>query len=60
MSNVIKELTTWNMDTISVPDGYDLKDIPVLTRDNLIKVIDKQNEIIESLNILLDKRTKED
>lgn len=41
-----------DLETIDVPDGYDLKSIPDLTRDNLIAVIEKQNEIIDALNDL--------
>lgn len=51
----IEKLDTWDMDSIQVPDGYDMTSIPDLTRDNLIKVIDKQSEIIEALNNLLEK-----
>lgn len=54
MSKEIEKLDAWNMDAIILEnDCYDMTLTPDLTRDNLIKVIDKQNEIIEALNGLL-------
>lgn len=50
----IEKLSVYgDFQAISVPDGYDEKSIPDLTRDNLIAVIEKQNEIIDKLNEVL-------
>ena len=43
------------MDTIQAPDGYDLKSIPDITRDNIQTLIDKHNELVEVINMLCDK-----
>lgn len=56
MSKEIENIKYENMDVILEHDGYDIISTPDLTRDNLIKVIDKQNEIIEALNSLLADR----
>ncbi len=37
MPEPIKELSIYSLDTIQVPDGYDLKSVPDLTRGNLIE-----------------------
>ena len=49
---LIKELSPYDFETIAVPNGYDLKSIPDLTRDNLGTTIDKLNEVIERVNAL--------
>jgi len=52
-----EELTSWDFgDTIQVPDGYDLKTIPDLTRNNLQTLIDEHNNLVEVVNMLCDKR----
>jgi len=50
MPEPIKELGLYGLETIAVPDGYDHKSIPDLTRDNLGEVIDKLNEVIRRVN----------
>lgn len=55
--NKIEKLGWTDLDTISIPN-FDptvvtgRKSVPDLTRDNLIAVIHKQNEIIDFLNKL--------
>jgi hypothetical protein len=50
----IKVLTSYDFkDTISVPDGYDLKRIPDITRDNFQILIDEHNKMAELVNTLL-------
>jgi hypothetical protein len=52
-----KELLAWDFgDTIQVPDGYDMTDIPDITRDNFNKLIDEHNNLVEVVNMLCDKR----
>lgn len=51
-----KKLTSWDFqDTISVPDGYDLKSIPDLTRENFGILVDKHNELVEAFNALYEQ-----
>ena len=59
MPEPIQELTTWSLETITVPDGYDLTSEPDLTRGNLQAVIIKLNEVIIRLNMHT-HRTQED
>lgn len=48
---MIEKLSVYcDLESTQVPDGYDMKMIPDITRENLIKIIDKQNEIIDALN----------
>jgi hypothetical protein len=50
----IKVLTSYDFkDTISVPDGYDLKIIPDITRDNFQILIDEHNKMAEFVNSLV-------
>lgn len=41
------------LDTVMVPDGYDLKSVPECTIDNLTAIIEKQNQMIIALNALM-------
>ena len=51
-----EELTAWEFrDTIQIPDGYDMKSIPDLTRDNFQKLIEEHNNLVEVVNKLIDK-----
>ena len=51
-----KELNSWDFsDTIQVPDGYDMTDIPDITRNNFQKLIDEHNNLVEVVNLLLCK-----
>jgi len=43
-------------DVLRVPDGYDLKSIPDLTRDNFQYLIDEHNNLVEVINMICDKR----
>ncbi len=52
----LNELTDFNfVDTISIPDGYDLKYIPDLTRDNFNSLIEEHNRLVKVLNAVVDK-----
>lgn len=39
-------------DRIQVPDGYDLKSIPDMTRDNFQTLIDEHNNLVEAFNAM--------
>jgi len=42
-----KELNSWDFsDRIQVPDGYDLKTIPDMTRDNMQTLIEEHNHLV--------------
>jgi len=41
-------------DRIQIPDGYDMKSIPDLTRDNFQVLIDAHNELVEVVRYLSD------
>ena len=48
---MIEKLDENNLtDTVLVPKGYQLKNVALLTMDNLNDVIDKLNEVIQELN----------
>jgi len=48
-----EELTGWDFgDTIQVPDGYDMKSIPDLTRHNFQTLIDEHNNLVEAFNAM--------
>lgn len=51
----INRIETWDIKTINVPDGYDLKSMPDLTCKNLETIVDKINEIIDTLNNMNEK-----
>lgn len=47
------ELTAYNFtDTIQVPDGYDLKTIPDLTRGNFQQLIDEHNKLVRAIKLM--------
>ncbi len=49
----LKELSSYSFpDTLEVPDGYDLKTIPDITRDNFQLLIDEHNELVSAVNTL--------
>jgi hypothetical protein len=51
--NGIQELSTWNMpDTVSKPDGYDMKTLPEATADNMVIMMDKINQLVKEVNRL--------
>ena len=50
MTEPIKKLEIYDLETIAVPDGYDLTSVPDLTRGNLQRTIDKVNELVERVN----------
>ena len=48
-----KELIGWDFpDWIEVPDGYDMKNIPDLTRNNFNFLVDEYNNLVECFNKL--------
>ena len=50
------ELTDWDFpNTISVPDGYDITQEPDLTRANFNKLIEEHNNLVEVVNLLVDR-----
>ena len=51
----IEKHSLFNLDTVIVQDGYDLKSVPELTKDNLLSIIEKQNQIIIALNALMSR-----
>ena len=51
-----KILTDWEFpDTIRVPDGYDLKSIPDMTRDNFITLVREYNNLAGVIDMLCEK-----
>jgi len=49
----ISELTAWDMaDTVSIPDGYDHKQIPEATSANMEILMSKINELTGVVNQL--------
>lgn len=50
-----KQMDGWEFsDSIQVPDGYYMKSIPDLTRDNFNQLVDEYNNLADIINILLD------
>lgn len=51
-----QELTAWDFpDQLQVPDGYDMKSIPDLTRRNLEFLIEEHNKLVEFVSYMADK-----
>lgn len=51
----LKNISYWDMDTIQVPDGYDMRSIPDLTRDNIKILVDEHNELVNLVNKIVDR-----
>ena len=52
-----KELAHWDFPhTVPIPDGYDMRDIPDLTRDNFQVLIEEYNKLVEVVNLLCQKQ----
>jgi len=50
---MIKGITPWDLpDTIQIPDGYDMKTIPDITRDNIAFIITEHNKLVEAVNLI--------
>jgi hypothetical protein len=50
-----KELKGWDfVDTTTIRDGYDLKDIPRMSDENFRLLIDEYNNLAEVVNALLE------
>ena len=49
----LRELTEFDfVDTIQVPDGYDMTSIPDLTRRNFQTLIDEHNKLVRAINLI--------
>ena len=49
----VKELSTWDLpDTVSKPDGYEIKTLPEATSDNMLIYMEKINELVKEVNRL--------
>lgn len=56
MEEEIELLRGWDFpSTVSVPDGYDWKQVPEATSSNMVVLMDKINELIEEINKLKSK-----
>ena len=45
------KITMWDLpDCAHEPDGYDLKRVPIPSRDNMIFLINKINELVDIVN----------
>ena len=54
-----KKLTYWDFpDTITIPDGYDRKTIPDLTRDNFNLLVNEHNNLVDVVNKLAEFHEK--
>ena len=50
----LEEISVYDLpNTIMVPDGYDMKTIPDLTRENLEFLMDEHNKLVERVNKLM-------
>jgi len=55
MMNRPDRLDRWDFgDTVQVPDGYDMKSIPDITRGNFQKLIDEHNNLVDVVNKLIE------
>lgn len=55
------ELYTWDFPhTTQVPDGYDMKSVPDLTRGNLLVLIEAHNELVRVIRELVPDALAED
>ena len=41
-------------DTIQEPNGWDMTEIPDLTRNNFQKLIDEHNNLVEVVNVIIE------
>jgi hypothetical protein len=49
----ISELSSWDMpDTVGKADGYDTKQVPEATADNMEMMMNKINELVQEVNRL--------
>jgi len=49
-------LTDWNFsDTVTIPDGYNLNNVPDMTRDNFNTLIEEHNNLVTVVNLLCEK-----
>lgn len=48
----IDELTKWDMETTHEPDGYNMREVPKPTQDNMEKLVNKVAELTEMVNTL--------
>ena len=49
--DTIQELSSWDFpDTVSIPDGYDRKQVPANTTKNMEVLMNKLNEVIQVIN----------
>lgn len=54
--NRVKELFEWDFpNTVSIPDGYDLKTVPEATGGNVMVLMEKINELVQEINYLKEK-----
>ena len=49
----ISKLSSWDMpDTVGKADGYDIKQVPEATSDNMEMMMNKINELVQEVNRL--------
>lgn len=49
----INEITVWDIpDESYEPDGYHMKIVPACTHNNMLKLMDKINELVNEINKL--------
>jgi hypothetical protein len=51
----VKEISVYDLNCDEIRDGYNFKDVPSLTRDNLQVCIDKINELVRAYNALAER-----
>jgi hypothetical protein len=51
-----KKILTWDLPyRDQEPDGYDLKDVPALRKENIAHIIERHNELVQVVNVLADR-----
>lgn len=49
----LETLYYWNMDSITVPDGWNMAQVPDITRDNIKTIVDEHNKMVDTVNEII-------
>lgn len=53
---IIRPIRMYDMpDTVMIPDGYDVKEVPEATRENILVLMHKINDLVTEINELKEK-----
>ncbi len=50
-----EEINVWDLCCDQEPDGYYMKDVPALRKENIAHIIEKHNELVQVVILLSEK-----